>query len=76
MTEKELLHSKLNLIINALVLMPNFIAAAASGSNKHWRRARRDLEKQFNAFSEEIKKYEATLNDNDDTASVEDEVPR
>ena len=76
MTEKELLHSKLNLIINALVLMPNFIAAAASGSNKHWRHARRDLEKQFSAFSEEIKKYEATLNDNDDTASVEDEVPR
>lgn len=73
MTEEELLHIKLNTIINMLVLMPGYINAAAAQSSKDWEEVGRQYEAVYNNLLEDIKRFKEQ-NDNSGSSSIEDKI--
>jgi len=75
LNKDDLLHAKLNFIINALIIMPQFINAAAAGANKEWKKAGKEFETRFNDLSQFIEKYEKqNAENNSDTTSVEGKI--
>lgn len=74
MNQTELLHAKLNAIINILSIMPLFINAAAGGDNKVWREAGKLFEKELKNLQKDLDKYEKANANYHDTSGVEDSI--